>query len=454
MFPWVSSGARKLHMGPLWDFNNGAYGGSASGTLYFRPNRLWYDRLFDDPDFQREYEDRWFELREGPLSNANMAALIDDQVAEITTGLADAQTGLSARSWTSRTNSMKSWLQSRANWIDSNFLSPPSFSSSGGIVSNGFQLTITNTTGQSGTIYHSLDGSDPIDSLTAYSGPVAPTQSSEIAARVLTTSGTWSAIRRATFVVGVPASSSNLIVSELNYHPSDDSPATEFIELLNISPTETIDLTNLTFTAGISFTFAPNTTLAPGERIVAVEDEAAFVSKYGNVINVAGEFENLTKFANSGEQIILTGADGGVIFDFEFNDKDPWPEFADGNGCSLTLIQPKTSPDLSLGTNWRCSVSPEGSPGTDDSLEFTGLKNELAAFVLGESQPRLVQSDGGTTIKFQVMVGAEDFIVTPQQSDDLLAWRTWNDHHNHWSSLEMDSRNIKSPLNQPRHESS
>ena len=422
MFPWVSSGARKLHMGPLWDFNNGAYGGSASGTLYFRPNRLWYDRLFDDPDFQREYEDRWFELREGPLSNANMAALIDDQVAEISTGLADAQTGLSARSWTSRTNSMKSWLQSRANWIDSNFLSPPSFSSSGGIVSNGFQLTITNTTGQSGTIYHSLDGSDPIDSLTAYSGPVAPTQSSEIAARVLTTSGTWSAIRRATFVVGVPASSSNLIVSELNYHPSDDSPATEFIELLNISPTETIDLTNLTFTAGISFTFAPNTTLAPGERIVAVEDEAAFVSKYGNVINVAGEFENLTKFANSGEQIILTGADGGVIFDFEFNDKDPWPEFADGNGCSLTLIQPKTSPDLSLGTNWRCSVSPEGSPGTDDSLEFTGLKNELATFVLGESQPRLVQSDGGTTIKFQVMVGAEDFIVTPQQSDDLLAW--------------------------------
>jgi hypothetical protein len=94
MFPWVSSDDRKLRMGPMWDFNNGAYGGPTTGTLYFRPERLWYRRLFDDPDFQREYEDRWFDLREGPLSNANMVAIIDAQVSEITTGLADNQNGL------------------------------------------------------------------------------------------------------------------------------------------------------------------------------------------------------------------------------------------------------------------------------------------------------------------------------------------------------------------------
>ncbi len=422
MFPWVSSGERKLHMGPMWDFNNGAYGGSTSGTLYFRSDRLWYDRLFDDPDFQREYEDRWFKLREGPLSNANMAVIINAQVTEITTGLAEAQSGLSASTWTSRTNSMKSWLQSRANWIDSNFLAPPSFSSPGEIVSNGFQLTITNTTGQRGIIYYSLDGSDPIDSLTAYSGPVIPTESAEIAARVLTTGGNWSAIRRATFVLGAPANPSNLTVSELNYHPSDDSPATEFIELLNISPIETIDLTNVAFTAGIAFTFPPNTTLAPGERIVVVENEAAFASKYGNMLNVAGEFKNLTKLANSGEQIILTGADGGLIFDFEFNDKDPWPEFADGIGCTLTLIQPETIPDLSLGNNWRCSAPPGGSPGSNDTLEFTGPEEELASFVLGGSPARLVQADGIFALEFEISIGAEDFIVTPQQSDDLLTW--------------------------------
>lgn len=422
MFPWVSSGDRKLHMGPMWDFNNGAYGGSTTGTLYFRSDRLWYDRLFNDPDFQREYEDRWFELREGALSNSNIASIINSQVAEITTGLADDQPGLSTSSWTSRTNSMKSWLQSRANWIDSNFLPPPSFSSSGGIVSNGFQLTITNTTGESGTIYYSLDGSDPIDSLTVYSGPVTPTQSSEISARVLTSGGNWSAIRQATFVVGLPASSSNLIVSELNYHPSDDSPSTEFIELANISTTETIDLTNVSFTAGITFTFAPNTTLAPGERIVIVEDESAFVLKYGNVINIAGQFENLTKFANSGEQIILTGATGAVIFEFEFNDKDPWPEFADGKNCTLTLIQPETRPDLSLGSNWRCSVSPGGSPGIDDSLPFTGSENELTKFILGETPAQLVQVNKEPALEFQLTIGADDFIVIPQQSNDLITW--------------------------------
>jgi hypothetical protein len=422
MFPWVSSGDRKLHMGPMWDFNNGAYGGSTTGTLSFRSDRLWYDRLFDDPDFQREYEDRWFELREGPLANANMASIINSQVAKITIGLADVQPGLSASSWTSRTNSMKSWLQSRANWIDSNFIPPPSFSSSGGIVANGFQLTITNTTGKNGTIYYSRDGSDPIDSLTVYSGPVTPTESLEIKARVLTSGGNWSAIRRAIFVVGAPANRSNLTVSELNYHPSDDSPSTEFIELLNISPTEVIDLTKVSFTTGITFTFPPNTTLAPGERIVVVENESAFVSQHGNMISIAGEFESLTKFANSGEQIILTGADGAAIFEFEFNDKDPWPEFADGDGCTLTLIQPEAKPDLSLGRNWRCSVSPDGSPGTDDSLSFTGSENELAAFVLGKSQPLLIQSETNSVFEFQLMIRADQFIVTPQQSNDLLTW--------------------------------
>ena len=52
----------------------------------------------DDPAFQREYEDRWFELREGPLSNANIAAIIDKQALTITSGLADQQSGLSAAS--------------------------------------------------------------------------------------------------------------------------------------------------------------------------------------------------------------------------------------------------------------------------------------------------------------------------------------------------------------------
>ncbi len=422
MFPWVSSGDRKLRMGPMWDFNNGAYGGSTTGTLFFRPDRLWYGRLFDDPDFQREYEDRWFELREGPLSNANMAAIIDAQVSEITTGLANDQSGLTASSWTSRINSMKSWLQSRANWIDSNFIPPPSFSSTGGNVPNDFQLTITNTTGESGTIYFTLDGSDPIDSPSTYNSPFTPAQSSTISARVLTNSGAWSAIRKANFIVGIPASAANLTVSEIHYHPADtdDQAGTEFIELLNISPSETIELTDVSFTAGIAFTFPSATSLAPGERILVVENRASFESLHGTGHNIAGEFQDQTKLANSGEQLVLSAADGTVIFDFEFDDKAPWPEFADGEGCSLTLRRPALGPDLSLSSNWRCSASRGGSPGTSDTLAFTGEISELADLALANHPPQM----NAESFRFRVKIGVDDFMVVPQSSTDLESWQS------------------------------
>lgn len=418
MFPWVSSHDRKLRMGPMWDFNNGAYGGSTTGNLYFRPDRLWYGRLFEDPGFQREYEDRWFELRRGPLSNTNMATIIDAQVAEITTGLASVQSGLTADSWLGRTNAMKSWLQARANWIDSNFIPPPSFASSGGIVPDGFTLTITNTTGQAGTVYFSLDGSDPIDFPRPYTGPVTLTASAEVLARVRTTGGSWSALQKATFIVGTPASAENLGISEIHYHPDDNHPGTEFLELLNLSPDETIDLTNAAFTAGIEFTFPPNTLLAPGERILVVENRTAFESIYGSDLKIAGEFANLTRLDNGGEQVVLTAADGSIIFDFQYNDRAPWPEAADGDSFSLTLMRPETRPALSLAESWRASVAAQGSPGTSDQVFYDGPSAGLAAFLLGSSEPQ-VSPDA---LDFRLRSGVDDFLVVPEGSPDLSAW--------------------------------
>ena len=189
----------------------------------------------------------------------------------------------------------------------------------------------------------------------------------------------------------------------------------EFIELVNISSSDTIELTNVTFTAGISFTFPPETSLGPGERILVVEDRMSFESFHGTRTNIAGEFEDLTKLANSGEQIVLEAADGSVIFDFKFNDKDPWPEFSDGEGCSLTLIRPELNPDLSLASNWRCSTTPGGSPGTNDALTFTGEISELANFVLADHHPRI----GTGFFSFRVKIGADEFEVVPQSSIDL-----------------------------------
>jgi len=413
MFPWVSSDDRKLRMGPMWDFNNGAYGGSATGTLYFRPDRLWYDRLFEDPGFQREYEDRWFELRRGPLSNENMAAIIDAQATTLTTGLADQQAGLSGSTWNSRINAMKSWLQTRATWIDSNFLAPPSFNLSGGITPFGALLSIHPPIGETGTLHYTTDGSDPIDSGLAYSSPLSLTTSTRISTRLQSTDGSWSALMSETFVVGSHADSSNLVISEIHYHPADEFPGTEFIELQNTSDA-TIDLSLVRFTRGLSFEFPAGSLLGPGERIVVVEDRPSFIDRYGTAARIAGEFADFTRLDNSGERLALAAADGSLIVDFTYNDKDPWSEFADGAGHSLTLIQDSSNP--ALPESWRPSVSPGGSPGDLDSTPF--LNGDLTLHALGTTPPFL--SNG--IFHVQTNLGADDFQIIPQSSPDLVNW--------------------------------
>lgn len=409
MFPWVSSDDRKLRMGPMWDFNNGAYGGSATGTLYFRPDRLWYDRLFEDPDFQREYEDRWFELRRGPLSNENMSAILEAQAAEFTVNLADQQAGISGSTWTSRVNSMKSWLQTRANWIDSNFLAPPSINFAGNSV------TIAKPSGQTGTLYYSLDGRDPIEAFLPYTEPITLTNSALVSARLLTTEGDWSALISDTLLIGTPANAGNLVISEINYHPAETAPDTEFIELLNTSA-GTIDLSLVHFTAGLVFEFPADTLLAPGERILVVQDQAAFANVYPDDHRIAGEFAEFTRLANSGEQLVLNAADGSVISDLTYNDKDPWPEFADGHGFSLTLINAHSHPDPNLAGNWRNSTFAGGSPGHSDATD--PAPGHLTQHVLGGTP----QTIANGSFHYRVFLGAESFLTIPQTSPDLIQW--------------------------------
>lgn len=440
VFPWVSSGDRRLHMGPMWDFNNGAYSGSTTSPLKFRGDRLWYPRLFNDPDFLREYIDRWYELRRGPLDTANMHAIIDAQAAEITAGLASAQ-GLSATTWNSRLNAMKSYLQARAAWLDDQYFQPPSFSHPGAVVGTQFALTITNATGTAGTIYFTVDGSDPLDGGgTAYATPITFNASANIKARIQASDGEWSALNAATFVTGLPAGPGDLVVSEIMYHPPGN-PDAEFLEVRNVNPFSPLDLSLVHFVAGVEFTFPVNTILAPGESCLVVRNSSAFESVHGTGLPIAGEFEHGTALDNSGDRIVLEAADGSVILGFTYNDKHPWPDSSDGGGDSLVLIDPSDNPDHDDAANWRSSGSINGTPGGDDRTVFTGIamndldQDDLPALlehVLGTSDtdPDLLSASftwshqdlSGTAFRIVRNLTAEDATLTLEFSDDLLSW--------------------------------
>ena len=77
----------------------------------YRSERLWYRRLFTDPDFLQLYKDRWWKMREGPLSNTEMEAIINGQMADITPAKALLNGMPSMLEWTNRLSQMKTWLK-------------------------------------------------------------------------------------------------------------------------------------------------------------------------------------------------------------------------------------------------------------------------------------------------------------------------------------------------------
>ena len=213
-----------------------------------------------------------------------------------------------------------------------------------------------------------------------YTGSITLTNSTRVKARVLS-GGTWSALNEAAFAVGPVAE--NLRITEIMYYPYD--PNTEYVELQNIGA-ETINLNLVKFTNGIDFTF-PNMELAPNEYVVAVQDREAFETRYGTTLNIAGQYSG--KLNNAGERIRLVDAVGQVILDFDY--KDGWRSITDGEGFSLTVINPAdTYPyDWNEKDFWRSSAYLSGSPGEDDN----GIVPAPGAVVINEV---LAHSHAGT----------------------------------------------------------
>jgi len=190
-----------------------------------------------------------------------------------------------------------------------------------------------------------------------FTGSITLDHSTNVKARVLS-GNTWSALNEAVYAVGPVAE--NLRITEIMYHPDD--PNEEYIELKNVGA-KTINLNLTKFTNGIDFTFT-NIELAPNEYVVVVQDRNTFEARYGTDINIAGQYSG--KLNNAGERIRLEDAIGQTILDFRY--KDGWRSITDGDGFSLTVIDPISTETISWNEKdfWRASAYLGGSPGTDD----------------------------------------------------------------------------------------
>lgn len=434
----------KITQGPAWDFNlslsnanylQGAYPAGWYHESLSRADYPYWDRLFEDPNFEMRVRDRWFELRNTIFSTENLLSDIDEAVGLLTDGnpnLGDPGPGepsnpisrnfdrwgtLGSYLWPNcffgtgtcptsplpnrgRPDSyedyifiLKDFVERRAEWIDQQFRLPPTITPAGGIVRPQVKVAIAPTS--AGRVYFTLDGSDPRDHLTGgvsnsaieYEEPFTLTENVIVQSRTLR-GRTWSGKASQAYYVEIPT----ITISELNYNPSEPSASErvagytdnehfEFFELVNFG-TEPVSLENTRFTEGIDVSL-DSEIVSPAERVVVVQNKDAFRFRYGDELRIVGEYGSLdsnldSRLRNSGEQLVMIGALGEPIIDLSYS--DTWYPLTDGDGFSLVRREPIIASSENEAIVWRPSEFVGGSPGTSES----GAVPDPGAVVINE----------------------------------------------------------------------
>ena len=153
---------------------------------------------------------------------------------------------------------------------------------------------------------------------------------------------------------------SNIVINEINYNSIDDFDPGDWVELYNIGE-DSVDLSRWVFSDELdshTYLFPNNTVLDSNEYLVLCGDVTAFLKIFPAVNNFIGSF--YFGLSGKGELIRLFDADGNLIDSVQYSDDLPWPEEADGEGSTLSLINPTYNNIYPH--SWKASLG-HGTPG-------------------------------------------------------------------------------------------
>ncbi|MDP8229265.1 MAG: CotH kinase family protein [Candidatus Electryoneaceae bacterium] len=158
-----------------------------------------------------------------------------------------------------------------------------------------------------------------------------------------------------------------VVINEINYNSADDFDSGDWVELYGLRGNHDIGGWMLQDNQHNHRYFIPDqAVLRQGEFLVIAQDPTAFARQYPDVERVIGGFD--FGFGGSGDDVRLFNGDGILIDWVAYDDNDPWPQQADGDGPTLELINPSL---INFGQdNWRGSQEPalHGTPGYINSV--------------------------------------------------------------------------------------
>jgi hypothetical protein len=406
-----------------------------NGTAVTGPGLIFGALLAEGhPDFKTLLADRIYRhfFNTGAMSPAANEARMNLRMNEITNSLVaecarwGSLGGRTPVNWQSdaqyardnffpfRTANLFTYVRN-AGWYPTNDV--PTLNQYGGSVTNGFPLTITAS--GPGTIYYTLNGTDPrlaggglSPSALVWSGGTLNLTSNTIVKVRLLNGSEWSALADATFLLAPlrQPTVGELLLTEIHYNPIgvDDY---EFVELHNIG-TNLLDLTNVRLADGVDFLFPNNFRLAPGAFVLVVENVAAFDVRYRTNTSpyyhpglvVAGAWSGALN--NGGETLTLLASNNTPLVSVAYEASGSWPGRADDKGGSLEMRSPAAmvstnvatlNANLARGANWRSSVLYHGSPGRLDTAPRAIVISEVVSHTdIGVDWIELQNTSGAT----------------------------------------------------------
>ncbi len=197
----------------------------------------------------------------------------------------------------------------------------------------------------------------------------------------------WRAAAVAGVLSGAPCLAQQVVINEIHYVEDDPTVHSEYIELHNPGA-QPMDLSGCYFSEGISLVFPAGTVVAAGGYVVACEDPATVLSKWGLTgsgvysWNAAGVAPRYGQLSNQGGSLVLRGPGGGKLDEVEYGQGFPWPTVGEPPNYSIELIHPEL--DNNLGGHWRRS---DGVGGETAAAVFVPLGSAEWHYRKASSEP-------------------------------------------------------------------
>ena len=167
------------------------------------------------------------------------------------------------------------------------------------------------------------------------------------------------------FCISLIFCTESIVINEINYNSQEAifNPE-DWVEFYNTTSSP-INMYNWKFydeNESHVYTFDESVVIDANGYIVLCKNIELFTSLFPNVINCFGDIG--FGFAGGGESLRLVDYNGSLIDSVHYDDNEPWPIEADGEGSTLELINPYY--DNLIPSSWGPS-NDFGTPGSQNS---------------------------------------------------------------------------------------